>query len=105
MVQTNYLKSFQTQSQIICPLTLLKLVDYIDLAMSSEVPAVRLSTYLSTLPSTDNLVFFIGAMSHGSDNWVDEIIDDKICISDYSLSAAATCSKLTTSMEELWGVL
>lgn len=62
--------------------------------MSSEVPAIRLSSYLTTLPEDETLVFFIGAMAHGSDNWVDDLVDDKISISDYPLSAAATCSKL-----------
>ena len=64
------------------------------LAMSSEVKPVRLSSYLSTLPSDEPLVFFIGAMAHGHDDWVDDIVDDKISISDYPLSAAVTCSKL-----------
>ena len=62
--------------------------------MSSEVPAVRLSSYLSTLPEDEPICFFIGAMAHGSDNWVDDIVDDKISISEYPLSAAVTCSKL-----------
>jgi hypothetical protein len=39
-------------------------------------------------------VFFIGAMAHGSDNWVDDIVDDKISISEYPLSASVTCGKL-----------
>ncbi len=64
--------------------------------MSSDEPAVRLSTYLQTVPAEIPLVFFIGAMSHGKDDWVDDIVDDKICISDYPLSAAVTCSKLVT---------
>ena len=73
--------------------------------MSSEVPATRLSTYLGGLPKDETLVFFIGAMAHGRDDWVDGIVDDKISISDYPLSAAVTCSKLTSALEDLWGVL
>lgn len=45
------------------------------------------------------------AMAHGHDNWVDDIVDDKISISDYPLSAAVTCSKLTSNLEDLWGIL
>ncbi|KAJ3314016.1 hypothetical protein HDV04_001322 [Boothiomyces sp. JEL0838] len=75
------------------------------MAMSSEVPAVRLSTYLGTLPQDETLVFFIGAMAHGHDDWVDDIVDDKISISDYPLSAAVTCSKLTSALEDLWNIL
>lgn len=73
--------------------------------MSSEVPAVKLSTYLATIPQDETLVFFIGAMAHGHDDWVDSIVDDKISISEYPLSAAVTCSKLTTTLEDLWGIL
>ncbi|KAI8921574.1 Alpha/beta knot methyltransferase [Entophlyctis helioformis] len=75
------------------------------IAMASDVAPVRLSTYLPTLPSDQSLVFFIGAMARGEDNWVDDIIDDKVSISEYPLSAAATCSKLTSALEDLWGVL
>ncbi|KAJ3362995.1 hypothetical protein HDU91_003169 [Kappamyces sp. JEL0680] len=67
-------------------------------AMSSEVPAAPLSQYLGTVPKDETLVFFIGAMAHGHDNWVDDIIDDKISISDYPLSAAVTCSKLVSAL-------
>jgi rRNA small subunit pseudouridine methyltransferase Nep1 len=73
--------------------------------MSSEETPVRLSTYLQSLPQDQTLVFFIGAMSHGKDDWVDDIVDDKICISDYPLSAAVTCSKLTCALEDIWNVL
>jgi rRNA small subunit pseudouridine methyltransferase Nep1 len=63
-------------------------------AMSSEVPPIKLSSYLPTLAQDKTLVFFIGAMSHGHDDWCDDIIDEKISISEYPLSAAITCSKL-----------
>lgn len=44
-------------------------------------------------------------MAHGHDDWVDDIVDDKISISDYPLSAAVTCSKLTSNLEDLWAIL
>eukprot|EP00842_Homolaphlyctis_polyrhiza_P004000 jgi/Hompol1/4600/HPOL_003739-RA len=75
------------------------------ITMTTDVPAVRLSSYLPTLPQDQTVVFFIGAMAHGKDDWVDDIVDDKICISEYPLSAAATCSKLTSALEDLWGIL
>jgi rRNA pseudouridine-1189 N-methylase Emg1 (Nep1/Mra1 family) len=46
--------------------------------MSSEVPPQRLSTYLTTLPTDKPIVFFIGAMAHGHDDWVDDIVDAKV---------------------------
>lgn len=73
--------------------------------MSSDEPAVPIKSYLATIPDDQVLVFFIGAMAHGKDDWVDDIVDDKICISDYPLSAAVTCSKLTSALEDLWGIL
>ncbi|KAH6564550.1 hypothetical protein BASA50_008771 [Batrachochytrium salamandrivorans] len=75
------------------------------ITMASDVAAIRLSSYLPSVPEDQTLVFFIGAMAHGEDNWVDDIVDDKISISEYPLSAAATCSKLTCALEEFWGVL
>ncbi|KAJ3040598.1 18S rRNA pseudouridine methyltransferase [Rhizophlyctis rosea] len=75
------------------------------ITMSSEVPAIRLSSYLPTLPQDQPVVFFIGAFASGSDNWVDDIIDDKISISEYPLSASVTCGKLTCAFEDLWGIL
>lgn len=75
------------------------------ITMSSEVKPVRLSSYLATLPEDEIMCFFIGAMSHGHDDWADGIIDDKISISDYPLSAAVTCSKLTSTLEDMWDIL
>ncbi|KAJ3157762.1 18S rRNA pseudouridine methyltransferase [Geranomyces variabilis] len=75
------------------------------ITMSSEVPAIRLGPYVSALPSDQPVVFFIGAMAHGADNWVDDIVDDKISVSEYPLSASVTCGKLTCAFEELWNIL
>lgn len=73
--------------------------------MSSDVPSVRLGSYVTTLPKDEPVVFFIGAMAHGADNWVDDIVDDKIAVSEYPLSASVTCGKLTCAFEELWNIL
>ncbi len=64
------------------------------ITLSGDASTVRLSQYLPTLPKDGPIVFFIGAMAHGSDDWVDDIVDDKISLSEYSLSAAVACSKL-----------
>jgi rRNA small subunit pseudouridine methyltransferase Nep1 len=73
--------------------------------MSSDSPVTRVSDYVTTLPKDEPVVFFIGAMAHGEDNWVDDIVDDKISISEYPLSASVTCAKLTNAYEDLWNVL
>jgi rRNA pseudouridine-1189 N-methylase Emg1 (Nep1/Mra1 family) len=62
--------------------------------MSSDSPTVRLSSYVKTLPDDTPIVFFIGAMARGEDNWVDDIVDEKISVSEYPLSASVTCGKL-----------
>lgn len=47
----------------------------------------------------------IGAMAHGADDFADSYVDDKISVSEYSLSASVACGKITGAFEELWGIL
>lgn len=83
------------------------------IAMSGDAQTVKLSEYVKTnLPTNQSIVIFIGAMASGPDEFEqgghsDSYItmDAKISISDYPLSAAVTCSKVTNAFEELWGVL
>lgn len=44
-------------------------------------------------------------MAHGHDDWVDEVVDQKISISEFPLSASVVCSKLVSNLEDLWGIL
>jgi rRNA small subunit pseudouridine methyltransferase Nep1 len=74
-------------------------------ALSGDATAVRLTSYVPTLPKDTSIVMFIGAMAHGPDDFGDGLVDDKISISEYPLSAAITCSKITNAFEELWGIL
>ncbi|KAJ3408382.1 hypothetical protein HDU80_005886 [Chytriomyces hyalinus] len=74
------------------------------ITMSSDSAVVKCSDYVKTLPDGP-IVFFIGAMAHGEDNWVDDIVDEKISISEFPLSASVTCGKLTCAFEDMWGVL
>lgn len=50
-----------------------------------------------------NVLYVIGAMAHGkiSEDWADE----EICVSEYPLSAANVCSRLTYTYECLLGIL
>lgn len=52
---------------------------------------------------TVNVLYVIGAMAHGkvTEDWADEYI----CISEYPLSAATVCSRLTYTYETLFGIL
>jgi rRNA small subunit pseudouridine methyltransferase Nep1 len=44
-------------------------------------------------------------MAHGTDDFADSYVDEKISISDYSLSASVACGKITCAVEEIWGIL
>ncbi|KAG6906972.1 hypothetical protein DXG01_011169 [Tephrocybe rancida] len=65
----------------------------IKLTLSGDAPTQRLSRYLPTLPTTHNIAVFVGAMARGKDDFADGYVDEKISISDYSLSASVACGK------------
>ena len=64
------------------------------LALSGDCPTQRLSKYLPTLPTTHNIAVFVGAMARGRDDFADAYVDEKISISEYSLSASVACGKV-----------
>ena len=55
---------------------------------------MRLSRYLPTLPQTHSVAVFVGAMARGRDDFADHVVDEKISISDYPLSASVACGKV-----------
>lgn len=57
---------------------------------------MRLSKYLPTLPETHSVAVFVGAMARGRDDFADGLVDAKISISDYPLSASVACGKVRT---------
>lgn len=73
--------------------------------LSYDSTPVKLSDYLPGIPSEKDLVVFIGAMAHGPDDFADHLVDDKIAISQYSLSASVACGKFCCAVEDLWGIL
>ncbi|KAI9023384.1 Alpha/beta knot methyltransferase [Hyaloraphidium curvatum] len=75
------------------------------ITLSGDAKVVRLSEYLPTIPTDNSVCFFIGAFAHGPDDFADGMVDEKIGISNYNLSAATSCSKVCEAFEELWGVL
>jgi hypothetical protein len=58
---------------------------------------VRLSKYLPNLPQTGPIAIFVGAMARGSDDFADGLVDEKISVSDYPLSASVACGKVPLS--------
>jgi len=75
------------------------------ITLSYNAPVQRLSSYLSTIPPDRSIAVFVGAMAHGEDNFADEFVDEKISISEYSLSASVACGKFCCSLEDLWGIV
>jgi len=75
------------------------------ITFSFDSQPVKLSQYLPKVPKDQNIVVFIGAMAHGEDNFADGLVDDKIAISEYSLSASVACGKMVCAVEDLWDVL
>jgi len=75
------------------------------LTLSGDAQTVRLSQYLTTLPQTHSVAVFVGAMARGRDDFADGIVDEKISISNYSLSASVACGKFCCALEDLWDVI
>ncbi|KNZ63030.1 hypothetical protein VP01_1195g2 [Puccinia sorghi] len=75
------------------------------ITLSFDSPAVRLSDYMQRVPEDKHLVVFVGAMAHGEDNFADHLVDEKIAISQYSLSASVACGKFCCAVEDHWGIL
>ncbi|KAG6335019.1 hypothetical protein ID866_4064 [Astraeus odoratus] len=80
-------------------------VNTIKLTLSSDASTVRLSNYLPTLPETQSIAIFVGAMARGRDDFADHMVDEKISISDYPLSASVACGKFCCAIEELWDIV
>ncbi|PWY98671.1 Nep1-domain-containing protein [Testicularia cyperi] len=73
--------------------------------LSFDSPVQRLSNYLPTIPENHSIAVFVGAMAHGQDNFADAVVDEKISISEYSLSASVACGKFCCALEDFWGVV
>ncbi|GAA6004878.1 hypothetical protein JCM10207_008439 [Rhodosporidiobolus poonsookiae] len=75
------------------------------ITLSFDAKPVRLRDYLPTIPDTHSICVFVGAMAHGPDNFADHLVDEKVAISEYSLSASVACGKFCCATEDLFGVL
>ncbi len=68
-------------------------------------PLVRVREYVEKLDDKESICVFVGAMAKGTDNFADEYVDEKIAISNYSLSASVACSKFCHAAEDVWGIV
>ena len=73
--------------------------------LSFDAEVVRVSDYIKTLGSKESICVFIGAMAKGRDDFADNIKDDSISISNFSLSASVACSKFCHAAEDVWNII
>ena len=74
-------------------------------AFSFDATPRKLSSYLTELAPTQSLVVFVGAFASGPDDFADALVDEKIAISQYSLSASVAVGRLCCAFEDLEDVL
>ena len=73
--------------------------------LSFDSPLVRVRDYIDSLDSKESVCVFVGAMAKGLDNFADEFVDEKISISNFSLSASVACSKFCHAAEDAWDIV
>lgn len=56
---------------------------------------MKLTNHLTKIPHDGPIAIFVGAMARGSDDFADGIVDEKISISNYPLSASVACGKVS----------
>ena len=75
------------------------------ITLSFDAPVVRVREYIDSLGENESICVFVGAMAKGADNFADEYVDEKISISNYSLSASVACSKFCHAAEDAWDLI
>lgn len=73
--------------------------------LSFDAPVVRVQDYIADLGEKESICVFVGAMAKGKDDFADGIVDDRISISNYSLSASVACSKFCHAAEDVWNII
>jgi len=73
--------------------------------LSFDAPVVKIREYVESVGPRESICVFVGAMAKGSDNFADGYVDEKISISNYSLSASVACSKFCHAAEDVWDII
>jgi rRNA small subunit pseudouridine methyltransferase Nep1 len=73
--------------------------------LSFDAELVKVSDYISKLGPKESICVFVGAMAKGTDNFADQYVDEKIAISNWSLSASVACSKFCHAAEDVWDII
>ncbi|XP_057260431.1 ribosomal RNA small subunit methyltransferase NEP1 isoform X2 [Pezoporus wallicus] len=76
-------------------------VGCLKLGTSFAVPKV--SDLRELVPTAEPVAIVVGAFAHGSVSV--DYTEKMVSISNYPLSAALTCAKITTAFEEVWGIV
>uniref|UniRef100_A0A8C6XWX7 18S rRNA (pseudouridine(1248)-N1)-methyltransferase n=1 Tax=Naja naja TaxID=35670 RepID=A0A8C6XWX7_NAJNA len=71
--------------------------------IGTSFSAPQVTDMRDLVPTADPIAIIVGAFAHGSLNV--DYTEKTISISNYPLSAALTCAKITTAFEEMWGVV
>lgn len=75
------------------------------ITLSWEAPVVNVREYVGGLGDGESLCVAVGAMAKGKDDFADGWVDEKIGVSNYSLSASVACSKMCHAAEDVWNIL
>lgn len=73
--------------------------------LSFDAPFMRTREYIESVGSKESICVFVGAMAKGEDNFADSLVDEKISISNFSLSASVACSKFCHAAEDAWDLM
>jgi rRNA small subunit pseudouridine methyltransferase Nep1 len=73
--------------------------------LSFDEEVVRVREYVEKLGPDESICVFLGAMAKGADTFADAYVDEKISISNYSLSASVACSKFCHAAEDAWDII
>lgn len=73
--------------------------------LSFDSPVVRVRDYIADVGNKESVCVFVGAMAKGHDTFADQFVDDKISISNYSLSASVACSRFCHAAEDVWDIV
>jgi len=76
--------------------------------LSFDAELVKVREWVESVERQDknqSICVFVGAMAKGTDNFADEFVDQKISISNYSLSASVACSKFCHAAEDVWDIV
>jgi len=75
------------------------------ITLSWDAPVVNMREYVGGLGEGESLCVVVGAMAKGKDDFADGWVDEKVGVSNYSLSASVACSKVCHSVEDCWDIL